>query len=72
MRLRLLPYRELRDRGVPWSNSHITRLEKAGKFPRRVILSNGTSAWIEEEIDAYVAAGIAARDEPAAADTPDS
>jgi prophage regulatory protein len=39
------------------------RLEKAGQFPRRVRLSGGTVAWIEDEIDAYADAKVAARDQ---------
>ncbi len=31
-----LRYPELKGKGIPFSRMHIDRLEKAGKFPRRV------------------------------------
>lgn len=47
---------------VPYTRSHITRLEKAGLFPRRVRLGAGRVGWIEEEIDAWIESRIAERD----------
>jgi prophage regulatory protein len=60
--MRLLRYSELRERGVPWSRMHIDRLEKAGRFPRRVRLGDRTVGWIESEIDALMAERIAQRE----------
>ncbi len=62
MEHRLLRYRELKPRGIPWSQMHLTRLEKAGKFPRRVQLGDATVLWIESEIDQFMARKIAERD----------
>jgi prophage regulatory protein len=42
-------------------------LKRAGKFPRRVKLSAMRVAWIESEIDEWIAARIAARRQPIAA-----
>jgi predicted DNA-binding transcriptional regulator AlpA len=39
------------------------RLVKAGQFSRRVHLSGGTVACVEDEIDAYADAKVAARDQ---------
>lgn len=58
---RLLPYESLRDKGVPLSKVQLWRLEKQGKFPQRVYPSAGRVAWVESEIDAYLAERIAAR-----------
>lgn len=54
---RLLRFPEVQAR-VGYSRDHLSRLEKAGKFPKRVKL-NGSApqspvAWVEDEIDAWV------------------
>jgi prophage regulatory protein len=58
----LIPYRELKARGVPYSKPHLWRLERAGKFPKRVPIGPARYGYIESEIDAYIAALVAARD----------
>lgn len=63
----LIPYRDLKAKGIPYSKPHLWRLERAGRFPLRVPIGPGRYAYIEEEIDAYVEALIAARDETVAA-----
>lgn len=35
---------------VLYSPQHIARLEKAGKFPKRVKLGQNRVGWIEEEV----------------------
>ena len=52
------------DFGIPYSRMHIDRLEKAGQFPKRVPLGPNSVAWIEDEIIAWQADRIAARDRP--------
>ena len=48
---KLLSLNDLRDRGVPYHRVHIARLERAGKFPRRVRLNDaGRVAWVESRI----------------------
>ncbi|MBN8872840.1 MAG: hypothetical protein BGO51_28455 [Rhodospirillales bacterium 69-11] len=59
---RLLRYADLKSKGFPWSRMHIDRLEKAGKFPKRLHLGPSTVAWVEEEIDAYLATKMAERE----------
>jgi prophage regulatory protein len=59
---KLLGRRDLRMRGIDYSNVHLLRLEADGKFPRRVYLSPARVAWIETEIDEHIARCIAARD----------
>lgn len=51
----------LAQRGIAYSAVHLLRLEAEGKFPRRIYLSPARVAWIEAEIDDYLARCIAAR-----------
>lgn len=46
---------------IPYSNCHLARLEKAGKFPRRFKLAGRTIAWLESELSAWVAQRAATR-----------
>lgn len=62
----LLRFPDLKTKGIPWCRMHVDRLEKADKFPKRIRLGEATVAWLEEEIDAYVASRIAQRDQAAA------
>jgi prophage regulatory protein len=56
-----LGFSELRGRGIPLGRRQLDRLEAAGKFPRRVHISERRVGWVAEEIDAYMAAKIANR-----------
>ena len=58
----LIPYRDLKAKGVPYSKPHLWRLEKAGKFPKRVPIGPARYGYVESEIDAYQAKLIAAGD----------
>jgi prophage regulatory protein len=60
---RLIPYESLEAKCIMYSKPHLWRLEKAGKFPKRVPVGASRYGYVEEEIDAYIAARIAARDE---------
>lgn len=61
--MQFLRFRDLREKkGIPFSRVHIDRLEKAGKFPRRIRFGDNTVVWGEDEIDAHIAACKAARD----------
>lgn len=64
---RFIVYEDLRLRGISFSKVHLWRLERKGEFPKRVALSLGRHAWIETEIDAWIADRIAARDRTQAA-----
>ena len=57
----ILSYPEVRARAVNLSKHRLWVLERAGRFPRRVNVSTNRIGWIAEEIDAYLAACIAAR-----------
>ena len=39
--------------GIPYSFAHIARLEKAGLFPKRLMLGACRVAWWEDEIEAW-------------------
>ena len=67
MSVRLIPNEGLKAKGVPYSKCHLWRLEKAGKFPRRVPIGSGRYAYVESEIDAYIDQKIAERDARGAA-----
>ncbi|MGN6147719.1 MAG: helix-turn-helix transcriptional regulator [Rhizomicrobium sp.] len=58
----LLSKKQVREM-VLYSFAHIDRLEKAGKFPIRVRLGQGRVGYVREEIEAWVRARIAERDE---------
>ena len=49
-------------RRVGYCGVHIDRLEKAGKFPKRIHLGPHAVAWIESEIDQWLQKRIAERD----------
>ncbi len=59
--MKLLTKKEVRDR-VCYSPQHIARLEKAGKFPKRVQLGPNRVGWVEAEIDAWIRDRIDDRD----------
>lgn len=62
MPARLISHDDLKSRGIPYSKVHLWRLERAGKFPKRVPIGAGRYAYVASEIDAYVEELIAARD----------
>jgi prophage regulatory protein len=63
MQKRVLSYLELRHRkGIAWSRAHVYRMVNAGKFPRPIKLGEATTAWLEEEVDSWLAQRVAERD----------
>jgi prophage regulatory protein len=53
--LRIITQKELRSL-VPYTPHHILRLEKAGKFPRRLQLGQNRVGWRQIDIEAWIAA----------------
>lgn len=53
--LRIITWAELSKR-VPYVRQHVSRLERAGQFPRRVRLGQGRGriGWLEHEINAWI------------------
>ena len=60
---RILTRRHLREM-IPYTPQHIHRLEKAGKFPRRIQLGPNRVGWLAAEVDAWLNERIALRDMP--------
>lgn len=58
---RLVPWKQL-EPDCPYTRQHIGRLERDGKFPKRVKVGPGRVAWFEDEIEAWLDALSAARD----------
>jgi prophage regulatory protein len=50
---RFISVKELRTYGY-YKGTHLARLEKAGKFPRRVKISKKRVAWLDSEIAAWL------------------
>jgi len=62
--MRLIDENALKGKGIPYHRVHLDRLAQRGKFPKPVKLGEGRGGhrrWIEEEIDAWIAARAAAR-----------
>ncbi len=53
--------------GVPWTGRWLLDLEKAGKFPQRIRLSQNRVVWSETEILEWIEQRKAERTAPAAA-----
>ncbi len=51
-----------RRRLVPYSDMHIWRLERAGRFPERVKLGPGRVSWSLREVEEWIEARKAERD----------
>jgi prophage regulatory protein len=63
---RLIPYQALATKCITYSKPHLWRLEKAGKFPKRVPIGAGRYAYVEAEIDRWIEARVRERDEMSA------
>lgn len=59
--MRILIFSDLKKRGIHYSREHIRRRECVGTFPQHIELGKGRIGWIEEEIDAWIADLMAAR-----------
>jgi len=61
--MRILSKRQLKEL-VLYSPQHVARLEKAGKFPRRVQIGPNRVGWIEAEVLDWLTERIDRREEP--------
>jgi prophage regulatory protein len=62
-RVKLIDYKDLRPvKGIAYSRDHLRRKWKANEFPRPISISAHRIAWIEAELDAWLAAKAQARD----------
>lgn len=58
---RLITKKQLRSM-IPYTPQHILRLEKKGKFPKRVQVGANRVAWLLPEIERWIAERVAARE----------
>lgn len=58
---RMLDQSDLEARGISFRRVTLWRKEHDGTFPKRVHLSPRNVRWVESEIDAWLAARVAAR-----------
>jgi prophage regulatory protein len=60
--MKLIPYSDLKEKkGIKYSRAHVSRLEKADKFPKHVNLGPQSIGWLESEVDDWIAAKAAER-----------
>ena len=64
MQAQFLEWYELKRR-VPFYRQYVLRMEKAGRFPRRVPIGEKKVVWLSSEIDAWIAEHTAACDRAA-------
>jgi prophage regulatory protein len=69
MGIRILSKKDLRAL-VLYSPAQIDRLEKAGRFPKRVQLGPGRVGWVESEVLAWLEERIKKRETNTATPTP--
>ena len=60
--MKVLSFRDLRDRGIPFTRQHIHKLVTRGEFPAPFKIGANTNAWADSEIDKYMKDRIAKRD----------
>ena len=61
--IKLLRLPDLRRRGITWSRQHIDRQIKKKRFPKPVKVGENTNAWIDSEIDDWLKALMAEREQ---------
>ena len=60
--MKLLSFSELKSqKGIGYSRVSLWRMERNGKFPKRVPIGPSRHGWLETEIDDWIAERIAAR-----------
>jgi prophage regulatory protein len=66
--MKLITYLELRDKkGIAYQRDHLRRKCQADEFPKPVSLSARRIAWVEQEVDDWLAERAAGRDQKPAA-----
>jgi prophage regulatory protein len=61
--MKVIVFERLRsEKGITYSRDHLRRKCGKGEFPKPVPLSAHRIAWLEEEIDAWLAVRAARRD----------
>jgi prophage regulatory protein len=61
--MRIVSFEELRPlKGIVYSRDHLRRLCDDGKFPKPIRLSSARIAWLESDVDEWIAQRAAERD----------
>ena len=61
--MRIIDWKQLKEL-QPYSRQHIARLEKAGKWPKRVRLGQHRVGWVYDEVEAKLTELASLRDDP--------
>ena len=61
--MRILSKRQLKEM-VLYSPQHVARLEKAGKFPKRIQLGPNRVGWVESEVLDWLQQRLDSREDP--------
>lgn len=64
--IKLIDRAGLRERGITYCNLHLLRLERAGKFPKRVYIGPQRVAWPADEINDWLTERLGTREIDAA------
>jgi prophage regulatory protein len=60
--MRLISFEQLKpEKGIGCSRDHLRRKIAAGEFPKPISVSSARIAWIEAEIDSWLAERVAGR-----------
>ena len=60
--MELLSYRDLREKGIKFHRTHIWRKVKEGSFPPPIKIGAQRNAWIDSEIEEWIAGLVEQRD----------
>jgi prophage regulatory protein len=63
---RLITFPELKQRGLRWTRDHLRLKCDRNEFPKPIALSPRRIAWVEREVDQWIADRIAERDQQGA------
>lgn len=58
----ILSRQGLKDRGIRLSNVWLLKLERDGRFPARIYITERTVGWDAAEIDAWIQSRVAERE----------
>ena len=63
--MKFITYAELKPvKGIGYTRRHLRDLVRDGKFPKPIELSEARIAWVEDEVDAWLAEKAALRTAP--------
>jgi len=66
--MRLISADDLKAKGIPFGKTKLWRMTKDGQFPKAVSLGYKSRAWVESEVDEWIASRIRDRDHGAGRD----